>query len=57
MKRTSFTDDEIDGYALWRTVIYYSANTPTVTRLKRKIFNAVLERFTKYYRILAGRKS
>ena len=55
LKYEHFTEEEIDGYALWRTVVYYSSNTPIITKLRRPIFQAVLERFTHYYRNLAGR--
>ncbi len=50
-----FTDDEIEGYALWRASVHLNNNPPLTAHLKRKIFEAVLIRFTKYYRTLAGR--
>ena len=52
-----FTDEEIDGYALWRAAVYYSNHPPQVSTLRRKIFEAVLSRFTQHYRTLAGRNS
>jgi hypothetical protein len=50
-----FTLEEIDEYALWRTIVYYATNPPETQRLKRRIFLGVLKRFTQYYRNLAGR--
>ena len=52
-----FSDEEIEGYALWKATLYYSQQAPPASDLKRKIFEAVLERFTKHYRTLAGRES
>ena len=52
-----FSDEEIEGYALWKASLYYSNHPPLVSRLKRKIFEAVLKRFTQYYRNLAGREN
>lgn len=52
-----FSDEEIDGYALWRASVYYSNHPPQVRALKRKVFEAVLSRFTQHYRTLAGKES
>jgi hypothetical protein len=54
--KEEFSDDEIYGYALYRTILHYNQFPPQVSSHKLKYLETILETFTIYYRELAVKK-
>lgn len=50
------SEDEIKGFALWRSIVHYSTYETQVLDLNSKIFEAMYTRFSRYYLNLAGRR-
>lgn len=44
-----FTDEEIKKYALWKAVVCYSESNNFNSSLRRKYFDQIVNKFTRYY--------
>ena len=51
--RKMFSQSEIEGYALWKTAIYYGENFHYSPKLGQKTFEAILLKLTTYYLALS----
>ena len=50
----SFTPQEIEGYAIFKALIFYGQFPPQVSELGQQTFNAIVEEYKSFYSDLVG---